>query len=334
MTMGAPERPRRRTVSPITRRILAVNVLALAILVAGLLYLGQYRQSLIEAELAALRTQAEMFAAALGEGAVSASSQTGQEIVRDIALQIVRRLVQTTGTRARLFGANGVLLADSRLLMGPGGMVQIRELPPPDLYSEVVSAALVVYDRLVLWLPGQDPIPPYHEKTVQHARDYDEVLGALAGGKPDAVRAARNGGMILSIAVPVQRYKKVLGALMLSKGSRDIEATLFEVRLNILKVFGVALSVTVLLSIYLAGTIARPIRRLAGAAERMQWSRNREHILPEVAGRGDEIGDLARSLRHMTEALWERMDAIERFAADVAHEIKNPPTSPTRSRTR
>ncbi len=327
MTMRAPDRPRRRTVSPITRRILAVNVLALAILVAGLLYLGQYRRSLIEAELVALRTQAEMFAAALGEGAVSASSQTGQRIVRDIALQIVRRLVQTTGTRARLFGTNGVLLADSRLLMGPGGMVQVRELPPPDLYNEVVSAALDVYDRLVLGLPGQDPMPPYHEKSVQQASDYDEVLRALAGENQNAVRAGRSGGMVLSVAVPVQRYKEVLGALMLSKGSRDIEAALFEVRLDILKVFAVALSVTVLLSVYLAGTIARPIRRLAAAAERMHRSRDREDILPDVVGRGDEIGDLARSLRRMTEALWERMEAIERFAADVAHEIKNPLTS-------
>ena len=326
MTMGAPDRPRRRTVSPITRRILAVNVLALGILVAGLLYLGQYRQSLIDAELTALMTQADMFAAALGEGAVSAGSQTGQQIVRDIALQIVRRLVQTTGTRARLFGADGVLLADSRLLMGPGGMVQIRELPPPDVYSELVSSALEVYDRLVLWLPGQDTTPPYHEKSVQRAEDYDEVPRALAGEKEDAVRAGRDGGIILSVAVPVQRYKKVLGALMLSKGSRDIEAALFEVRLDILKVFAVALSVTVLLSIYLAGTIARPIRRLAAVAERLRRSRDRR-ALPDFAGRNDEIGDLARSLHDMTEALWERMEAIERFAADVAHEIKNPLTS-------
>ena len=229
MTSEVPSRRRRRTISPITRRILAVNVLALGILVAGLLYLGQYRQSLIDAELTALMTQADMFAAALGEGAVSAGSQTGQRIVRDIARQIVRRLAQTTGTRARLFGADGVLLADSRLLMGPGGMVQIRELPPPDFYSEVVSAALEVYDRLVLWLPVQDPMPLYREESVQRAEDYDEVPRALAGKKEDAVRTGRNGGIILSVAVPVQRYKKVLGALMLSKGSREIEAAVFEV---------------------------------------------------------------------------------------------------------
>jgi len=99
------------------------------------------------------------------------------------------------------------------------------------------------------------------------------------------------------------------------------------VRRDILKVFGVVLVVTVLLSIYLAGTIARPLRRLALAAERVSHDRGRTQQIPDMSSRRDEIGELAGTLREMTEALWSRMDAIESFAADVAHEIKNPLTS-------
>ncbi|MBI2977578.1 MAG: HAMP domain-containing protein, partial [Rhodospirillales bacterium] len=114
---------------------------------------------------------------------------------------------------------------------------------------------------------------------------------------------------------------------MLTRGSRAIDTALLKVRLDILKIFGIALGITVLLSLYLAGTIARPIRRLAAAAERVRRDHGRHETIPDFAGRNDEIGDLAESLREMTQALWLRMDAIERFAADVAHEIKNPLTS-------
>ena len=131
---------------------------------------------------------------------------------------------------------------------------------------------------------------------------------------------------MLSVAIPVQRYKQVLGALMLSTGSNDIEADVRTVRLELLRIFGVALLVTVALSLYLAGTIARPIRRLAAAAERGRGRRARVEI-PDFTRRGDEIGDLSGALREMTDALWQRMSAIERFAADVAHEIKNPLSS-------
>jgi two-component system sensor histidine kinase ChvG len=119
----------------------------------------------------------------------------------------------------------------------------------------------------------------------------------------------------------------VLGAVLLSVGSADLEQAVRAVRLDILKVFLVALSVTVLLSIYLAGTIARPIRRLAAAAERVRRGLGRQVAIPDFSRRGDEIGDLSSALRDMTGVLWQRMDAIERFAADVAHEIKNPLTS-------
>ena len=328
------ERPDRtppggRTPSPITRRILAVNVLALAILVAGVLYLGQYRRSLIEAELAALQTEAAMFAGALGEGAVVVDVFAGQRLVADIAGRMVRRLVESTGARARLFVLNGRLVADSRLLAGPGGhgQVTIEELPLPGEAGEFVSGLLHLYDRLVDWILGVQALPLYRERARQNASDYGEAVKALSGAAASAVRRIGDGRMLLSIAVPVQRYKRVLGALMLSRDSRAIDEALLQVRIDILKVFAVALAVTVLLSVYLAGTIARPIRRLATAAERIGRSHGRQHVIPDLRGRDDEIGDLARALREMTEALWLRMDATERFAADVAHEIKNPLTS-------
>ena len=318
---------RRRAISPITRRILAVNVLALAILVAGLLYLGKYRQNLIDAELAALHIQAEMFAAALGEGAVAAEAPSGQQFLPGIARQMVRRLAVTTRTRARLFDAGGALIADSRTLVGPGGAVQVEELPPPDSGKDWANVALKIYDRVVNWLPGTGEVPPYQEKPVQRAGDYAEVVRALGGDAARTVGAVGHGDLVLIAAVPVQRYKQVLGALMMSRDGRVIDAALLDVRLDILKVFLVALGVTVLLSLYLAGTIARPLRRLARAAERVRHGHSRQHTIPDMGGRGDEIGELARSLRSMTQALWQRMDAIDGFAADVAHEIKNPLTS-------
>ena len=317
----------RRLLSPLTRRILAVNVLALALLGGGLLYLGQYRDNLIDAELKALGVQAEMFAAALGEGAVVADSPSGQRLASEIADQIVRRLVETTGTRARLFRNNGTLVADSRRLMGPGGIVHIEELPPPGDNGGIFPAALEIYDRLARRLTRQEALPLYKEKLRQHARDYPEVTSALSGYSSHAVRSAGGDSMILSVAVAVTRYKQVLGALMLTRGSHTIDNALLEVRLDILKIFAGVLAVTILLSVYLASTIVRPIRRLAEAAERVRRDHGRHQVIPDFAGRNDEIGDLAESLSEMTEALWRRMDEIENFAADVSHEIKNPLTS-------
>jgi len=327
----ARRRPKIRGIPPITRRILAVNVLALGILVAGLLYLGEYRRTLITTELAALRIQAEMFAAALGEGAVITVGSVGrapaQEIAPDTARQVVRRLAETTDTRARLFSTDGKLLADSRILLGPGGIVQIEELAPPGSAGGTIGALLDFYDAIVEKLPGSKKFQIYTEKATQRAGDYGEVLLALKGEKGGAVRAAESAAMIMSAAVPVQRYKQVLGALMLSKDSRDIDKALFEVRHDILTMFAFALGITILLSVYLAGTIARPIHRLAAAADRVRLGHLREHALPAFADRDDEIGELAGAMRDMTEALWQRMDSIESFAADVAHEIKNPLTS-------
>jgi two-component system sensor histidine kinase ChvG len=319
---------RRRRLSRLTRPILAVNMLALGLLGLGLLYLGEYQRSLVTAELAALKTQGQVFAAALGEGAVIDSLGEGEQLLPALGRQMMQRLVEPTHTRARLFDAEGKLIADSRVLRGPNGVVTIRELPPPGEGGWAYRVVTGIYDWLAAWLPGERRYPAYAEPVEQSAADYEEVGKALRGDVADAVRSDReSGGLVLSAAVPVQRYKQVLGAVLLSSDSTDIDKAVRSVRFEILKIFLISLGVTVLLSIYLAGTIARPIRRLAAAAERVRRFHGRQVLIPDFSRRGDEIGDLSASFREMTGALWARMDAIERFAADVAHEIKNPLTS-------
>lgn len=313
--------------SPITRRILAVNVFALVFLVGGLLFLGQHQRTLIETELSALELQAETFAAAMAEVAVTTDPLGSDELVPEVAARIVRRLVETTEARARLFKLDGEMVADSRTLGAPSNRVSIEELPPSPEPRGLLGRMLEHYRRTLSRWFGLEDMEAYRESATPRAEDYTEVVAALGGDIDRAVRTTPEEGLILSVAVPVQRYKKVLGALMLSKESWDIDEAMYRVRLDILRMFGAALAITVLLSIYLAGTIAQPLRLLAAAARRVRGGAHERHAIPDLHGRNDEIGELAASLKEMTEALWKRMDAIEHFAADVAHEIKNPLTS-------
>lgn len=317
---------RRRPSSSLTRRILAINLLVLAVPVGGFFALDRYQESLIDAEIEALRVQAEVFAAAVGAGAVVIAPGVGQLVDPVRASLMLRRLTEPTQTRARLFSENGALVTDTQTLVTPRGAVQVEELPPTDGIVPLTWLTETV-NAILNWSPNQGELPIYQERSPQRASDYRETIRALAG-RPDAVvRRHESGGMVISVSVPVQRYRQVVGALMLSHGSGEIENAMRAIRIDILKVFGVALAVTVLLSIYLAATIARPLKRLAAAAEQVRSGAGRHTVIPDFAGRQDEIGELGRDLRAMTEALWQRMDAIERFAADVSHEIKNPLTS-------
>jgi two-component system sensor histidine kinase ChvG len=311
--------------SPLTRRIIAVNVLPLALLALGFLYLGKFESSLIGQQVEALRTQGEIFAAALGEGAVLDSPDDGEILLPDLARQMMRRLVAPTHTPARLFDRDGKVIADSKFLAGPGDAVEVTELSPPDNKGLIVRLRDGAYDWIAQFLAQRRNFPIYHDGRA--SSDFPEVMHALHGESGSAVRRdPTDKSLVISVAVPVQRYKEVLGAVMLSSVNGDIEAELRNVRFELLRIFGVALLVTVLLSVYLASTIARPIHRLAEAAERAR-ARGARIEIPDFTQRGDEIGDLSRSLREMTNALWLRMSAIESFASDVAHEIKNPLSS-------
>jgi two-component system sensor histidine kinase ChvG len=322
-------RPRRRQlISPLTRRILTINILALALLLAGLLYLVRYEENLIDAEFQALKTEGEIFAGALGQGAYG-TQPNGRTILRpEVAAPMLRRLVLPTRTRARLFAADGALIADSRILLGPeGAPVQVITLPPPEDKSGVSGLIVSLYENLLARFPGRRHLARYQERRDQKAADYDEVLKALAGGIGKGLRADDSGGLVISVAVPVQRFKQILGVVLLNTSGAVVDEAVRSVRFNILQIFGVALAVTILLSLYLAGTIVRPLHRLAEAADRVRQAPGRERSIPDFGHRHDEIGTLARDLNAMTDALSVRLDAIESFAADVAHEIKNPLTS-------
>ncbi len=321
----ARRRPRRGPFSSLTRRILAINVIALGIVVGGMLYLDAYRRGLIETKGAELRTQGEVIAGALGASVVTAGDEGVPYIDAVAARVLLRRLVVPIKTRARLFDAQGALVADSRLLLGGGGLVLAEALPPSA--GAVERAAYAAYAWVVSRLPPRETLEPYVERAVQRAADYGEVSAALAGESARALRNAAAAGIILSVAVPVQRFKQIQGALMLSTSIADVENRVREVRLTILELFALGLGVTVLLSIFLAGTIARPVRRLAEAADAVRHGHGHAADIPDFSRRGDEIGDLSLALSDMTKTLSERIDATERFAADVAHEIKNPLTS-------
>ena len=335
-TKGVPSRSRparpaairpRRRFSKLTARVLAVNLLGLAVMGAGALYLNQYENQLLNAELENMQTEAMIFAGALAESAVVFDIDERQELDPEQARGMVRRLYLTTDSRTRLFAVDGSLLIDSRQLAGPGGIIEIEPLPEPVNPSWLRTAFDSAYLRLTELLPQRQNRPGYVEFPSQDAFDYAPVLSALAGSNASQIWADGNRRLILGTAVPIQRLQAVIGAVFITRDNAGIVRSVQSVREDILKVGAIAIGITILMSLYLAGSITRPIRRLAAAAELMRRGQGRDVALPDFTSRKDEIGDLSGALRDMTSALHDRLDAIEAFAADVAHEIKNPLTS-------
>jgi two-component system sensor histidine kinase ChvG len=236
---------------------------------------------------------------------------------------MLRELISPTKTRARIYDRDGVLLLDSRNLYGRGDVLRF-DLPPPN--SEKPGIIERGWIAMRTWLNRGD-LPLYAELGPGNGKGYPEVAQALAGAQASMVRVNARGEVIVSVAAPVQRFRAVRGALLLSTQGDDIDNIVAAERLAILKVFLVAAGVMIVLSMLLAGTIAGPVRRLADGAERVRRRIRSRVEIPDFTERRDEIGHLSGTLRDMTNALYSRIEAIESFAADVSHELKNPLTS-------
>ncbi len=315
---------RRGALSPLTRRIIIFNLVGLFLMLAGVTYVNTLRSDLIEARIGAMLTEGEIIAGAVGAGAISPEATV---IDYRAARGLLRRLAVPAGSRARLFSQDGLLLADTRQHLFAGQVVAY-ELAPPDSEWSVESIAADIrryFGELFDWIDGE--VPLYNERVEQEATDYGEVVSALQGVPARAVRKTAAGELIVSVAVPVTRFKVVLGSLMLSTEAGDIDEIVRAERLQLVLVFFITGSIAILLSVLLASAIAQPVRRLAEAADRVRQAQVGRIEIPDLSYRRDEIGDLSGALRGMTETLYKRIDDIESFAADVAHELKNPLTS-------
>jgi two-component system sensor histidine kinase ChvG len=335
--------------SSLTRRILFLNMAGLAVLVTGILYLNTFRDGLIDARVESLMTQGEIIAGAIAASATVETDSISIDPEKLLELQageslgpgsdqldnldfpinpervapVLRRLISPTRTRARIYDRDANLLLDSRHLYSRGQILRY-DLPPvddeqPDLVERI--------EKFIFDFFRNKDLPVYHEQPGGNGAAFPEVVKALTGSPSTIVRVSEQGEQIVSVAVPIQRFRAVLGVLMLSTEGGDIDKIVAAERKAILRVFGVAALVTAILSMLLASTIANPLRRLSAAAVRVRRGvKNREEI-PDFSDRQDEIGNLSIAVRDMTNALYARIEAIESFAADVSHELKNPLTS-------
>lgn len=334
--------------SNLTRRIIFLNLAALAALVTGILYLNQWRAGLIDARVQSLRIQGQIISAAVAASATIDSDVISVNPDRLLDLlpgnpisplnffdptfefpvspervaPLLRELVTPTRTRARIYDKDGLLILDSANIYIEGQVLQqAGELTPaPDFFL------VDWWNAAMTWVPGTR-FSLYQEYEADEGKRYPEVNVALTGAPADIVRVDAQGQLVVSVAVPVQRSRAIVGALLLSTQPGDIDTIIATERLGILRIALVAAVVTTILSFFLAGTIAGPMRRLSAAAEQVQSSMNNRTEIPDYTERTDEIGHLSGALRSMTSALYKRIEAIERFAADVAHELKNPLTS-------
>lgn len=333
--------------SSLTRRIIVLNLAGLLVLVVGILYLNQWRAGLIDARVQSLRVQGEIIAAAIAASATVDSDVISINPDRLIQLQsgnvsplsyfdpslefpispervapLLRNLITPTRTRARIYDQQGLLILDSDNIIARGEVIR-QQIDTSKTNSFFL---LDWWNAIIAWAPG-DNFSKYQEYGADEGTRYPEVASALQGASADFVRADEHNQLVVSVAVPVQRVRAVVGAILLSTAPGDIDSVVAQERWSILRIALIAAAVQIALSLLLAGTIAGPMRRLSAAAERVQTAGNARAEIPDLTDRPDEIGHLSDALRRMTDALYNRIEAIERFAADVAHELKNPLTS-------
>ncbi|MEK9582093.1 MAG: stimulus-sensing domain-containing protein, partial [Candidatus Puniceispirillum sp.] len=314
--------------SRLTARIMAIMLFPLAIFLVGLLSLDQYRTTLIQSEFVALERQGFTLARSL---ALAEAERDRRVARRQLSPETMTHLIPLVGLgsslRARVFQPNGSLLADTARQSGFQPNVDIRRHRNKGWRRKIRNNLNDMVAAASGWFSPFDELPTYVERRRQRASQYAEVIAALSGEPRRALRIDRDGNLMLSVAVPVQDVRLVRGALMVSIGGGKIEQELANVNIVFLQLFVGVLLVTLGLSLYLARSITTPISRLAAAADKLRQSADMSSRLQRLPHRNDEIGQLSDSLIDLTDELQKRIQATAAFAADVAHEIKNPLSS-------
>lgn len=306
------------------------------------MYLNRFRDGLVEAKMESLRLQGRIIAGALAASATVESGMVSVEPRPDAAhgadnmvetwyfpidfervTLILRRVISPSVTRALIYDRDARLLLDTRRLYADGRIASYN-LPPID--DEKAGRLRRLYEWGHHLIFGADSMPYVGSKNIANQLQ-KEVAAALQGNVMTAQSRNRQSELIVSVAVPIQRYHAILGVLLLSTDGSDIDHLVRAERQSIFKIFTLVALVMLVLSLLLASTVATPLRRLSDAAQRVRSGTKNRVKIPDYSFRRDEIGHLSTSISQMTDALYARIEAIESFAADVSHELKNPLTS-------
>jgi two-component system sensor histidine kinase ChvG len=289
------------------RLIIALNLIGLLVLIGGALVLNELRRGLVDARIDSLTTQGELMVQIIDRAATVGEPEPRMDA--GYASEILQMLANPKSQRARLFNAEGREVADSDWV---ADRVDTTILPPAKSRDD---------NGLDLNLTRPTPRRAAEAALALNA----EVKEALTGRHWSGMREGEHGERVVSVSIPIQHVQAVLGVLVLE--ARDVDEIIARERIALIPFILTAIATSLASSLLLSRLIAQPVLRLARAADRVRLSRARAISLPDLAKRQDELGDLTRALEAMTHALSEQMDAVESFAADVAHEIRNPLTS-------
>ena len=287
----------------LTTRILAVNIFALALLAGGFFYLQSYRARLIDFRIDRAVRETGLIHDALATAPI------------DAAPGLMVRMAERTGSRLRLYHADGRLMIDTWALAGPN--YQLRD-PAEEAWQRQVARVL---DRVIDFVTRARRPHDYAEPQPDRAQDWPEIRRALQERKGLADESfAPDRTFMITAAAPLGEA----GALLMTTNARDVTRIVRAERLRLGILLLLVMGSSIGLSFFLARRIVRPLRKLARAAIRVRTGRAREVSIPTLPGRRDEIGSLARAVADMSQALRQRIDATDAFAADVTHELKNP----------
>ncbi|RBI85766.1 histidine kinase [Rhodosalinus halophilus] len=313
-------RPRRGFMSwrrsPLARKIIVFNLIALNILVAGILYLDGSRESLALQRATGLAGEAELIAD------VFEAQAEGAEGIPDVQ-RTLDGLDLRRGIEVFVFDADGRLVGRDAGQASPSGLSELREAPTRTFITDALAGAWTAVEGAIDAMGGPTSLP-IEEKLAP------QIDSALEGRAAVETGLDAEGGTVISVTTPIMRDGGATGVVAVTSAAGEIDQMVRAERERVLQMFVIAILVSIGLSLVLASTISNPISELAAAAEsgrarnQGRFGRPGRIRIPDLTARPDEIGQLSGALRGMVSALYDRIEANEQFAADVAHEIKNP----------